>query len=261
MLQQIDRTKLRLFDRIVCGIDESDSAREAARQAERLRDPLGRLHLAAIVETATAAHAGWAMGHVLVELDRTARASLDEAVADVDPASSLFVAGEPVRTLLEEIKRRQATLVAVGSGGHRRAVGIVLGTVGTRLLHEAPCSVLIARTPGADEPFPSSIIAGVDGSPSSLAAVEVAQSVAQRFGSELVVVTATGGKDVELGALEELAPSVVLDPRKPVEALVDLAAEADLLVVGSRGLHGPRALGSVSERVAHRAPSSVFVVR
>lgn len=34
-----------------------------------------------------------------------------------------------------------------------------------------------------------------------------------------------------------------------------------LIVLGSRGLHGIRALGSVSERVAHRAPCSVLVVR
>jgi nucleotide-binding universal stress UspA family protein len=31
--------------------------------------------------------------------------------------------------------------------------------------------------------------------------------------------------------------------------------------VGSRGLHGLRALGSVSERVAHDASCSVLVVR
>ncbi len=36
---------------------------------------------------------------------------------------------------------------------------------------------------------------------------------------------------------------------------------ADLLVVGSRGLQGARALGSVSERAAFRADSSVLVVR
>jgi nucleotide-binding universal stress UspA family protein len=43
--------------------------------------------------------------------------------------------------------------------------------------------------------------------------------------------------------------------------LVEAAAGADLLVVGSRGLHGLRALGSVSERVAHRASCSTLVVR
>jgi hypothetical protein len=46
-----------------------------------------------------------------------------------------------------------------------------------------------------------------------------------------------------------------------VDVLVSAARDADLLVLGSRGLHGLRALGSVSERVAHRAPSSVLVVR
>jgi nucleotide-binding universal stress UspA family protein len=47
----------------------------------------------------------------------------------------------------------------------------------------------------------------------------------------------------------------------PVPALVEAAACADLLVVGSRGLHGLRALGSVSERVAYQAGCSVLVVR
>ena len=35
----------------------------------------------------------------------------------------------------------------------------------------------------------------------------------------------------------------------------------DLVVIGSRGLHGLKALGSVSERVAHQAECSVLVVR
>jgi nucleotide-binding universal stress UspA family protein len=49
--------------------------------------------------------------------------------------------------------------------------------------------------------------------------------------------------------------------RPPVDALVAASAEADLLVIGSRGLHGLASLGSVSERVAHRAHCSVLVVR
>jgi nucleotide-binding universal stress UspA family protein len=46
-----------------------------------------------------------------------------------------------------------------------------------------------------------------------------------------------------------------------VQALVSAAADADLVVVGSRGLHGLKALGSVSERVAHRVHYSTLVVR
>jgi len=48
---------------------------------------------------------------------------------------------------------------------------------------------------------------------------------------------------------------------EPVAALVAAAADGDLLVVGSRGLHGLKALGSVSEQVAHQAGSSVLIVR
>jgi nucleotide-binding universal stress UspA family protein len=36
--------------------------------------------------------------------------------------------------------------------------------------------------------------------------------------------------------------------------------DADILVVGSRGLHGLKSLGSISERVAHQAACSVLVV-
>jgi nucleotide-binding universal stress UspA family protein len=49
----------------------------------------------------------------------------------------------------------------------------------------------------------------------------------------------------------------------PHQEIPRLAAElrAGLVVMGSRGLGGVKALGSVSERVAQRAPCSVLVVR
>jgi nucleotide-binding universal stress UspA family protein len=52
-----------------------------------------------------------------------------------------------------------------------------------------------------------------------------------------------------------------LEARAPVDALVDAADDCDLLIVGSRGLHGLAALGSVAERVAHRARCPVLIVR
>jgi nucleotide-binding universal stress UspA family protein len=51
------------------------------------------------------------------------------------------------------------------------------------------------------------------------------------------------------------------DPAHPVAALVERSRTVDLVVVGSRGLHGVRALGSVSERVAHEAHCTVLVVQ
>ena len=43
--------------------------------------------------------------------------------------------------------------------------------------------------------------------------------------------------------------------------LVAASKDADLLILGSRGRHGFSALGSVSERVAHKASCPVLVVR
>jgi nucleotide-binding universal stress UspA family protein len=74
-------------------------------------------------------------------------------------------------------------------------------------------------------------------------------------------VVALGGKRVALDEIAKQHRGVETSPASPVPALVAAADCADLLVVGSRGLHGPRALGSVSERVAHSAPCSVLVVR
>ena len=67
--------------------------------------------------------------------------------------------------------------------------------------------------------------------------------------------------DTLQASLTALAPGVSLtvEDDDPVDALV--SAGADLVVVGSRGLHGMKSLGSVSERVAHKADCSVLVVR
>jgi nucleotide-binding universal stress UspA family protein len=193
-------------------------------------------------------------------VDKTAREALHRAVDEVHPASARLLAGAPIRRLLDEIEQADATLVALGPRGHSRAIGMIVGGVATELLHTAPCSVLLARKSEFGE-FPSSIIVGVDGSAESLSAAAVAQSIAERFGSELVIVAATGGKRIDLKPIQALSPYFISDPGHPVEALVELSQDADLLVVGSRGLHGPRALGSISERVAHRAACSVLVVR
>ena len=47
----------------------------------------------------------------------------------------------------------------------------------------------------------------------------------------------------------------------PDDGLVEASQTVDLLLGGSRGLHGIAALGSTSERVAHRAACSVLIVR
>jgi nucleotide-binding universal stress UspA family protein len=258
-----------VFSRILCGIDATPESVEAARQAAQLAPADAELVLAAVPAAPlleTLGTAGWrAPAAPVVDHEPDARAALERAREALGASARVtlrVLPGSPVPALLAELARDAATLVAVGSHGHRRGSGIAIGSVATALLHEAPCSVLVTRAAGGG--LPASIAIGYDGSPAAAAALDVARSLADRCEAGLRVVAARGGERVDLeGMRASLADAadaaVVEDDRDPVTALVE--AGADLLVVGSRGLHGLRALGSVSERVAHRARCSVLVVR
>jgi nucleotide-binding universal stress UspA family protein len=146
MLVQAPNTT-RVFDRIVCGVDSSPESLEAARQADRLRSSEGLLRLATVADVNVAVHAGFAATQVLGELDVGARDALHKAVDAVHPSSAHLLAGDPVPGLFDELRRSDATLVSVGPHGHSRMLGMLLGGMSTALLHDAPCSVLLARRP------------------------------------------------------------------------------------------------------------------
>lgn len=244
-----DSTETAVFERVVCGVDVGRAGQIAARQAAQVVAADGSLLLVTVtvgepVTVVSPAGLGYAVARTKIDAATRQRDcdALTLAREDALPCFAgtrmLRVEGEALASLLETIERERATLAVVGSHEHERLPGVVLGSVGTHLLHKAPCSVLVARR-GWRDGKPRRVIAGIDGSARATAALHAARHLADRFGSPLEQLT---------------------DPH-PVGALVEAAGPEDLIVVGSRGLHGPRALGSVSERVAHRAPCSVLVVR
>jgi nucleotide-binding universal stress UspA family protein len=251
-----------IFERVVCGVDDSEAGHLAARLAARLADPGGSLSLVAVEDTSIAVHAGWQMAAVSTEVAGDARAALDHAteLGQTEHAvTPRLLRGDPVNGLLAEIDRYEASLVVVGTHEFGRGVGIALRSVATHLLHEAPCSVLIARAPRNLDRWPRKLVVGLDGSPQSAVATRVARQLGERLGADVRAVAADGHADLDL-ARRSAADLEVL-PGKPVDELIVLSEFSDLVVVGSRGLRGVRALGSVSERVAHQARSPVLVVR
>ena len=202
------------------------------------------------------------MPDVADRLEHAAGSALADAAAILGPHAELRrLQGLTVEVLLAEAERIEATLLAIGTHGHPRLEEIVLGGVAGELLHQAPCAVLVARPVRDPATFPRDIVVGIDGSDEAERAFEAARSLADRHHGTLRSVVAEGDKSVELGAIAQRHPRVEAVAAAPVQALVEASSGADLLVVGSRGLHGVRALGSVSERVAHEAPCSVLVVR
>jgi nucleotide-binding universal stress UspA family protein len=172
-----------------------------------------------------------------------------------------LVEGDPLHALLGEIARCDATLVVVGSHGLSRATGIALGAVSTHLLHEAPCSVLIARGRIDASEWPRRIVVGIDGSERSAAALDASHELAERFDVPLRVIAAVEDVHVDLEAVRRLAPECEEHDARALDALTVASERSDLVVVGNRGLRGVRALGSLSERLAHEARCSVLVVR
>jgi len=251
------------FDSVVCGVDGSTAGATAARAAAIVAAPDGELALLAVNDTSVAVHAGWGMPHVLAELEKETARALAQARAQAQPRHRLDAAvaeGDPVGTIVEELEARDATLVVVGSHGISRPVGIALGAVSTRLLHDAPCSVLVVRGTIGDR-WPRRIVVGVDGSEQSTAALEAARGIRQRFGAELRVLVGTDDDQIDLDAARLTAPECEEHEARALDMLNVASETADLIVVGSRGLRGLRALGSLSERIAHEARCSVLVVR
>jgi len=134
------------------------------------------------------------------------------------------------------------------------------------------------------------VVVGVDGSEGSRAALRWAAAEADQWNVSLVAVwawefspliVATDAPvridELESAVREQLHAVVVQELGEqraasvelravedaPVRAVIDTAAEDDLLVVGSRGYGGVRGalLGSVSQQVVHHAACPVTVVR
>jgi nucleotide-binding universal stress UspA family protein len=93
------------------------------------------------------------------ELEKTAREnalktvneSVEKIKAFADPEQVLITTdvlfGSPDSRIVETAEEWGATLIIVGSHGYSRWERLLLGSVSDSVVHHAPCSVLVVRTP------------------------------------------------------------------------------------------------------------------
>jgi nucleotide-binding universal stress UspA family protein len=231
-----------VFARVVVGVDGTEWGREALRQTLALAPPDAVVQAVTALHTSPAARTGFDAArwvHILTEEAERARHEAVAMLGGRAGSSARVEHGEALRVLRAARNGTRATLLALGGRHSSRFLGIMLGDTSSELLHDGTCSILIAR-PSADGIWqPRRVVAGTDGSAPALVALAATDDIRSRL-----------GVDVE----------IVSDAQHPARDLVERSREADLLVLGSRGLHGLRAIGSVSERVAHNARCSVLVV-
>lgn len=247
-----------IWDRVLGAVDQSRASVDAARMAARLMRAGARLTLCAVVSQ-EALDDGPVGERALTA---AAEDALNRAQAQIEPLRDTELhlrEGPPIRRLLDELQTERATLVTIGRQGQTGAAHVGLGSVATAMLHDAPCSVLIA---GTREHADGEVVVGFDGSGAAHRALAAGRELSGRLSLKLRVVVATGDTDgpgpgwsrEDLGA--EIAVSE--DPRTAVEALADASYAAMLLILGSRHLPAALALSSVSEQAAHRATCPVL---
>ncbi|GAA3507639.1 nucleotide-binding universal stress UspA family protein [Streptosporangium album] len=196
--------------------------------------------------------------------------------------TAALIPGRIIETLLAAAE--QAVQVVVGSRGLGGFAGMLVGSVGMGLSGHTSCPLVVVRSD--QDTVQAEIAVGFDGSEASQAALEYAFAEAARRGARLRVVHAWQvpyalGRSAPPQDLSGSGESAVREALKawlerhpqvetaettvqshPVAALCDASAQADLVVVGSRGLggFGAAVLGSVSRGVLLHAHCPVAVV-
>lgn len=218
----------------------------------------------------------------------------DHRIVDVECS---VLHGDAAQTLCD--RSAHSDLLVVGSRGHGGFAGLLLGSVSTKCAHHSLCPVAIVpnagRVTASDPGQPGRIVVGVDGSEGSRRALRWAAADAELRGWSIDAVTVWrdpyGGEIglefqapyfrrdrlASLKRVEEqlaetvtdavgMVPTVTIDQvvidGDPAETLCGRSADADLLVVGSRGRGGfaRLTLGSVSSTCAHHSRCPIVIV-
>ncbi len=280
---------------VVVGIDGFAPSEDAVTFAARLAGPTGCLLLASAVPYPPLPAHG-ADPTLLTDLQASTQATLDslrsmviERVAAVETLAA--VDPSPARMLQELAAERGGPLIVVGSSHLGRLGRVVPGSTAERLLHGAPCPVVVVPKHASAPTGPLARIGvAVDGSRESDSALRSAAEVAHAHDTELRVIAVCdahrfGAPAAQNGpgffidhdtrarrAQERLDAAVaevegdvrvtpVLREGAPAAELVAESESLDVLFLGSRGYGPLRAvlLGGVSGAVVRDAACPVVV--
>ena len=201
------------------------------------------------------------------------------SVPDLADVRTVLAEGSPAHVLCE--RSSSAEMVVVGSRGHGGLGDSWLGSVSWQVACHAQGRVVVVQ--GQWRPVnqpPGPVVVGVDGSPASRDALTFAFEEAALRDVSLIAVCALTDAPAKIGGAarmeEDFSRLMTLREKEypevtvlrqvtfgaPRSALLTAAAEAQMLVAGSRGLGGLEgmSLGSVAGALLHHAPCPVAVV-
>jgi nucleotide-binding universal stress UspA family protein len=282
---------------IVVGYDGSDNSGDGLALAAELARLTDARLLVAFVYAGKSPFVGAVAASIGVtmreEAEQVLRRGLRHLPADVRSETVALPDSSPARALEELAVERDAAMIVLGSTRFGPVGSILIGSLGRRLLHGAPCAVAVAPRNYRQHPATRVAKVGIcwDGSPEAKLALRAAVKLAAMAEAELCVCTAVDNRGFlhpnypgdyvpEAGGLMEAAQGVAAEALEqvpghmpaslhvlvgdPAGVIAERAgAEGfDLLVSGSRG-YGPVRrvlLGGMSDRLMRMAPCPVLIV-
>jgi nucleotide-binding universal stress UspA family protein len=275
----------------------------AADEAARRALPLRLVHAVNLSAVAAYAGTGAprSLAKLVEEAGRRCLADAEQVARDTRPGLRVeaeLLTTEPVPALLE--LSRSARMLVLGSRGAGGFDGLIAGSTAVALAIHGHCPVAVIRGGTPDRPPPAGgpVVLGVDGSPASEAATAIAFDEASWRGAPLIAVhtwlefgmdspavaehAARHGVSVDWDGMQARQEEVLAErlagyqaryPEvavhrdvvrdRPVRHLLERSADAQLLVVGSRGQGGFRGMqaGSTSQALIYHAPCPLVVAR
>jgi nucleotide-binding universal stress UspA family protein len=259
-----------VFGRAMCAIDGKEGGYAAVRQAASLMAPGSELTLLIVTSFRSA---GERRPPAIGPLEADAIVKRAEGIAreaGVEPRVEVEPATPPGRVVLEWAGGYD--LLAMGAPSASWLGGLLVAGVADSALGELRTPLLTVHGE-AGASVREHVLLASDGHEDSAAPLALAGEIARAGSSRMTLLHAQGhlrrvdhrkleAQTEELRAFGVDEPDLMLRHGRPHEVIVELAERlaASLVVVGSRRLAGPRALGSVSRRVVHEAGCSVLTV-
>ena len=287
-----------MYSTIVVGYDESESSRAALKEASlRVKEKNGKLYLvhAVYFDQEEFAILPSQMEQRFAEgtrVCRTAKEDLQGQFGMNGSVESFVCEGEPPEVLVDIARGKKADLIALGTYGRKGLKRLLMGSVTSQVILDAPCDVLVVKRPCSEcTGSYQSVLVPYDGSEFSRKALTRAAEMAKADGGQVTVLyvipryeemmefyrsdsikkSLRAEAEKILGEAKKITDGLGISIRTEVReghASDEIVAAAqklenDLIAMGTYGWKGVNQaiMGSTTNRVISHAACPVLVVK
>jgi nucleotide-binding universal stress UspA family protein len=287
-----------MYNSIVVGYDESESSKAALKEASLwIKKHGGALTLVHAVyfdkeEFAILPSQMEKRMEFGAHVCRQAKATVGSEYGLNGSVESIVCEGEPPETIIDTAKGKKAGLIALGTYGRRGLKRLLMGSVTSEVILNAPCDVLVVKRPcKACTGNYTSILLPFDGSEYGKKALHRAMELSGIDGAQITVLYVIPRYEemMEFFRTDSIKKSLYAEAEKVIAAAETIAAEkgislkteireghaadevvkasekleSDLIVMGSHGWKGvsKAIMGSTTNRVITLATRPILVVK